>query len=60
MYFNSAVKALFYNKTGKLVWKCSRDAKFEMANGTKAIRKGAVHGELRDSQGNVIERVDYR
>lgn len=53
------MKALFYNAIGKLVWECTKDAKLELNNGSKAIRKGAVRGVLQDAAGNKIDELNY-
>jgi hypothetical protein len=52
------MRAIFYNRQGKAVWICTRDARFELSNGSKAIRKGAVRGELIENS-KVIEQIHY-
>ncbi|PRY10317.1 hypothetical protein CLV24_11445 [Pontibacter ummariensis] len=54
------MKALFYSKTGRVVWRCTKDAKFELENGSKARRKGAVRGVLFDAEGKAIDKAEYR
>lgn len=53
------MKALFYNQQGILVWECTKDARLEFTNGSRAIRKGAVRGILQDAAGNKIDEVNY-
>jgi hypothetical protein len=53
------MKAKFYNASGSLVWECTRDAKMEFNNATRAMRKGAVRGELYNAMGHLEERAVY-
>jgi hypothetical protein len=52
------MRAIFYNHQGKAVWACIKDARYELNNGSKAIRKGAKRGELLEN-GKVIDQVLY-
>jgi hypothetical protein len=52
------MRAIFYNQQGKAVWTCIKDARFELSNGTRAIEKGAIRGELIED-GQVIDQVYY-
>lgn len=53
------MKAEFYNRRGRLVWTCTRDAQYEFSNGTRAIRKGAVRAVLYDAAGQMIDKTSY-
>jgi len=53
------MKALFYDQAGSLVWECKKDARFELNNGSKAIRKGAKLGILYDAKGAELDRARY-
>ncbi|NEM96196.1 hypothetical protein [Pontibacter burrus] len=50
--------ALFYDAKGNLVWDCQSNARYELSNGSKAVRKGATHGVLFES-GVEIDRLTY-
>jgi hypothetical protein len=52
--------AKFYNRKEQLVWTCSKDARYELHNGTKAIRKGASRGYLLNEKGEVIDQAFYQ
>ena len=51
--------ARFYNQAGTLVWECRKDARYELNKGTKAIKKGAVRGELYCTLGIKIDELEY-
>jgi hypothetical protein len=52
------MRAIFYNHQGKAVWTCTKDAKYELNNGSRAIRKGAKRGELIEN-GKIIDQAHY-
>jgi hypothetical protein len=54
------MKTLFYNEIGQLVWECTKDARFELSNGTRAIQVyGARMGILYDQTGKAIDQAQY-
>ncbi|GAB3822295.1 hypothetical protein [Pontibacter rugosus] len=55
---NPSPIARFYDARGILVWECKKDAKYELANGSKAINKGAASGVLLVA-GQQIDSLTY-
>ncbi|MDO6389046.1 hypothetical protein Q4E40_02820 [Pontibacter sp. BT731] len=53
------MKACFYNRKEQLVWTCTKDARYELHNGTKAVKRGASRGYLLDEKGEVIDSAYY-
>jgi hypothetical protein len=54
-----AAKALFYNRAGQLVWECTIQPRYELHNGSKAMKKGAYRGVLYDTEGNELDALTY-
>lgn len=53
------MKTLFFDARGEVVWTCTENARYELNNGSRAIRMGAVKGILYDANDNEIEILEY-
>lgn len=53
------MKTLFFGARGEVVWTCTENAKYELNNGSRAIRMGAVKGILYDANDKEIDQLEY-